>query len=79
MSEDSLNYDWIFKLPVLWRDIVLLKDDVLVFLLCAHSIFNENQAMLGSEDSMEEMTLMLRLLTRVSTDVTVSIWKRWHI
>lgn len=38
----DLNYDWIFKLPVLWRDIILLKYDVLVFSLRAHSIFNEN-------------------------------------
>lgn len=42
VSENSLNYDWIFKLPVLWRDIILLKYDVLVFSLRAHSIFNEN-------------------------------------
>lgn len=51
MSENTLNYVWIFKPPVLSCDRTLLKYNVLVS-LCIYLIFNKIQELLSFEDSL---------------------------
>lgn len=79
MSENTLNYVWIFKPLALSCDSTLLKYNVLVS-LCIYLVFNKIQELLSFEDSLFEwMNLVLKLLTRVSTNFTVFIWKVIHL